>query len=164
MSRCSRAGPTSFSSPPRTATATISTLKHKINVDNMDHIAGRELELNEIGLCNLSFSRALVFEPYETNRTLGGFILVDKISNATVAAGLIRFALRRASNVHVQALDVNRTARAEAKHQKPCCLWFTGLSGSGKSTIANLAGEAPACDGAPHLYSRRRQCAPRPQS
>ncbi len=120
------------------ATATVSALKHKINVDNMDHIAGRDLELNEIGLCNLSFSRPLVFEPYETNRTLGGFILIDKITNATVGAGLVRFALRRASNVHVQALDVNRKARAEAKHQKPCCLWFTGLSGSGKSTIANL--------------------------
>ncbi len=120
------------------ATATISALKHKINVDNMDHIAGRDLELNEIGLCNLSFSRPLVFEPYETNRTLGGFILIDKFTHATVGAGLVLFALRRASNVHVQALDVNRKARAEAKHQKPCCLWFTGLSGSGKSTIANL--------------------------
>jgi bifunctional enzyme CysN/CysC len=122
----------------QTATATVTSLRHKINVESLDHSAGRQLELNEIGLVNLSFSRPLVFEPYETSHTLGSFLLIDKISNATVAAGMIRFALRRAINVHWQALDVDRKARAAAKHQKPCCLWFTGLSGSGKSTIANL--------------------------
>jgi bifunctional enzyme CysN/CysC len=122
----------------QTATATISALKHKINVDNLDHIAAHQLELNEIGFCNLSFSRPLVFEPYDVDRAMGGFILIDKISNATVGAGLIAFGLRRAANVHWQALSIDRAARAAAKHQRPCCLWFTGLSGSGKSTLANL--------------------------
>jgi bifunctional enzyme CysN/CysC len=122
----------------QTATATVSQLKHKVSVENLDHIAGRQLDMNEIGNCNLSFSRPLVFEPYETNASLGGFILIDKMSNETVAAGLIRFALRRATNIHWQSLDVDRAARSLIKGHKPCCLWFTGLSGSGKSTIANL--------------------------
>jgi bifunctional enzyme CysN/CysC len=122
----------------QTATATISQLKHKISVENLDHIAGRQLDMNEIGHCNLSFSRPLVFEPYDTNSSLGGFILIDKMSNDTVAAGLIRFALRRATNIHWQSLDVDRATRSLIKGHKPCCLWFTGLSGSGKSTIANL--------------------------
>jgi bifunctional enzyme CysN/CysC len=86
----------------------------------------------------VAFSRPLVFEPYETGRTLGGFILIDKITNATVAAGMVQFALRRSVNVHWQALDVDRKARAAIKLQRPRCFWFTGLSGSGKSTIANL--------------------------
>jgi bifunctional enzyme CysN/CysC len=122
----------------QTATATITQLKHKINVENLDHIAARQLEVNEIGNCNLSFSRPLVLEPYDTSSSLGGFILIDKMSNDTVAAGLIRFALRRATNIHWQRLDVDRAARSLIKGHKPCCLWFTGLSGSGKSTIANL--------------------------
>ena len=122
----------------QTATATITQLKHKISVDNLDHIAGRQLDMNEIGNCNLSFSRPLVFEPYETSSGLGGFILIDKMSNDTVAAGLIRFGLRRATNIHWQSLDVDRATRSVIKGHKPCCLWFTGLSGSGKSTIANL--------------------------
>jgi bifunctional enzyme CysN/CysC len=118
--------------------ATVTTLKHKINVDNLDQMAGRELDLNEIGFCTLSFSRPLVFEPYETDRSMGAFILIDKLSNATVGAGMIRYGLRRAENVHWQALSIDRGARASLKHQRPCCLWFTGLSGSGKSTLANL--------------------------
>jgi bifunctional enzyme CysN/CysC len=122
----------------QSATATVTAIKYKINVDNLDHIAGRQLELNEIALCNLSFSKPLVFEPYEHSRVLGGFILIDKITNATVAAGMVRFALRRAENVHWQSLDINRAVRASLKHQEPKCLWFTGLSGSGKSTVANL--------------------------
>ncbi len=122
----------------RTATATVSALKHKVDVDSLDEIAGRTLELNEVGLCNLAFDRPLAFDPYEENRTTGGFILVDKITNETVAAGLIRFALRRSTNIHWQSLDVDRAAHASLKGQKPCCLWFTGLSGSGKSTVANL--------------------------
>jgi bifunctional enzyme CysN/CysC len=122
----------------QTATATITQLKHKINIENLDHIAGRQLELNEIGNCNLSFSRPLVFEPYDRSRSLGSFILIDRMSNDTVAAGLIHFGLRRATNIHWQSLDVDRTARSLLKGHKPCCLWFTGLSGSGKSTIANL--------------------------
>ncbi len=135
----------------QTATGTISTLKHKINVDNFDHVAGKQLELNEIGLCNLSFSRPLVYEPYETSRAMGSFVLIDKLSNATVGAGLIRFGLRRAENVHWQALAINKKARAAAKHQKPCCLWFTGLSGSGKSTLANLLEKRLHADGR-HTY------------
>jgi bifunctional enzyme CysN/CysC len=122
----------------QTATATVSQLKHKISVENLDHIAGRQLDMNEIGSCNLSFSRPLVFDSYEANSGLGGFILVDKMSHETVAAGLIRFALRRATNIHWQSLDVDRTTRSLIKGHKACCLWFTGLSGSGKSTIANL--------------------------
>jgi bifunctional enzyme CysN/CysC len=120
------------------ATASITTLKHRINVDNLDQMAAKQLELNEIAVCNLSFSRPLAFDPYTQNRNTGGFILIDKLTNDTVAAGLIEFGLRRATNVHWQAIDVSREARSAAKHQKPCCLWFTGLSGSGKSTIANM--------------------------
>ena len=96
------------------------------------------LELNEIGFANLSAAAPIAFDPYAENRETGGFILIDRFSNQTVAAGMIRFALRRASNIHWQALSVDRSARARLKHQKPCVLWFTGLSGSGKSTIANL--------------------------
>jgi bifunctional enzyme CysN/CysC len=94
--------------------------------------------LNEIGVVNLSTGRPLVFEPYATNRALGGFILIDKLTFETVAAGMIDFALRRASNIHWQAVDVSKSARAASLHQVPRCIWFTGLSGSGKSTIANL--------------------------
>jgi bifunctional enzyme CysN/CysC len=122
----------------QTATANVTSLKHKINIETLEHVASRQLALNEIGLCNFSFSRPLVFESYEASREMGGFILIDKISNATVGAGLIRFGLRRAENVHWQALSIDRSARASAKHQRPCCLWFTGLSASGKSTLANL--------------------------
>ena len=119
-------------------TATVTHLRYKLNVDNLDHIAGRELALNDVGYCNLAFSKPIVFEPYAENRPMGGFILVDRVSNATVAAGMLQFGLRRASNIHWQALDVDRQARSALKGQAACCLWFTGLSGSGKSTIANL--------------------------
>lgn len=119
-------------------TVSISDLKHKVNVDTLDHVAGKTLELNEVGLCNLSLSRPLVFDPYKVNRDMGGFILIDKMTNYTVGAGMIEFGLRRATNIHWQALDVDKKARAEAKGQGPVCLWFTGLSGSGKSTVANL--------------------------
>jgi len=122
----------------QTATATISQLKHKISIDDLSHVAARQLDMNEIGNCNLSFSRPLVFETYDKCPDMGGFILIDKISKDTVAAGLIRFALRRATNLHWQSLDVDRATRSLIKGHKACCLWFTGLSGSGKSTIANL--------------------------
>lgn len=122
----------------QTAVAAVSALKHKINVDNLDHIAGPTLELNEAGFCNLSINKPLVFDPYKASRDGGGFILIDRLTNATVAAGMIEFGLRRATNIQWQALDVDRSARAALKHQKPCVLWFTGLSGSGKSTVANL--------------------------
>jgi bifunctional enzyme CysN/CysC len=104
----------------------------------MEQLAARTLELNAIGVANLSTDRSLVYEAYGENRTLGGFILIDKISNATVAAGMLHFALRRAENVHWQAIDVSRDRRAKLKNQKPAVVWLTGLSGAGKSTIANL--------------------------
>ena len=121
----------------QTVSASITALKHKVNVDTLEDQAGRQLTLNEIGLCNLATGRPIVFTPYERNRTLGSFILIDKISNQTVGAGMIRFGLRRAANVHWQAIDIDSAVRAKQKGQKPFCLWFTGLSGSGKSTIAN---------------------------
>jgi bifunctional enzyme CysN/CysC len=122
----------------RTVTASISALKHKINVNTLEHAAARQLELNEIGVCNLALDRAVAFDPYAENRDTGGFILIDRITNDTVGAGLVHFALRRAENIHWQALDVDRALRARQKNQKACILWFTGLSGAGKSTIANL--------------------------
>ena len=122
----------------QTVTATIQQPKYQVNVNTMEHLAAKTLDLNAIGLANLSTDKQIVFEPYEQNRTLGGFILIDKISNATVAAGMLNFSLRRAQNVHWQATDVSREFHAGLKNQKPAVLWFTGLSGAGKSTIANL--------------------------
>jgi len=119
-------------------TATVHGPKYQVNVNTLEHLAAKTLSLNAIGIANLSTDRPLVFEPYETSRELGGFILIDKISNATVAAGMLHFALRRSSNVHWQALDIDRAAHAHLKHQHPRLLWFTGLSGAGKSSIANL--------------------------
>jgi bifunctional enzyme CysN/CysC len=116
----------------------VTTLKHKVNVNTLEQVPGRELELNEIGVCNISLDRPVAFDPYEQNRDTGGFILIDRLSHETVGAGLIHFALRRAQNIHWQAVDVTRTARASQKGQQAAVLWFTGLSGAGKSTIANL--------------------------
>ena len=120
------------------ATATIAPLKYKLNVNTLEHVAATKLELNEIGVIDLELDRPIAFDAYEDNRDTGGFILVDRISNETVGAGMIRFALRRASNLRWQAVDVDKEARAGAKGQTPSALWFTGLSGAGKSTIANL--------------------------
>jgi bifunctional enzyme CysN/CysC len=111
--------------------------KYAINVNSMEHIAAKTLELNAIGVAEIIADKPLVFEPYATSRALGGFILIDKLTNATVAAGMLHFALRRAQNVHWQATDIGRESHAALKNQKPRVLWFTGLSGSGKSTIAN---------------------------
>ena len=111
--------------------------KYAINVNSMEHIAAKTLELNAIGVAEIIADKPLVFEPYATSRALGGFILIDKLTNATVAAGILHFALRRAQNVHWQATDIGRDSHAALKNQKPRVLWFTGLSGSGKSTIAN---------------------------
>jgi len=122
----------------QTVSATVQTPKYQVNVNTMEHLAAKTLELNAIGIANLSTDRPLVFEPYEKSRDLGGFILIDKFTNATVAAGTLHFALRRAQNVHWQALDITREKRADLKNQKAAVLWFTGLSGAGKSTIANL--------------------------
>jgi bifunctional enzyme CysN/CysC len=122
----------------QTVAATVAPLKYKINVNTMEHVAAKKLELNDIGVCGIELGKAVVFEPYSENRDLGGFILIDRITNTTVGAGLLHFALRRSQNVHWQALDVNKSARADLKAQKPCVIWFTGLSGAGKSTIANV--------------------------
>jgi bifunctional enzyme CysN/CysC len=118
--------------------ATVQAPKYEINVNTMDHLAAKTLTMNAIGVANLATDRPIIFESYEANRDLGGFILIDKLSNATVAAGMLHFALRRSQNVHWQALDISREARATLKNQRPAVLWFTGLSGAGKSTIANL--------------------------
>jgi bifunctional enzyme CysN/CysC len=122
----------------QTVTATVQAPKYQINVNTLEHLAAKTLELNAIGVVNLSTDRPVVFEPYASSRELGGFIIIDKLSNSTVAAGMIHFSLRRSQNIHWQALDISREARARLKNQKPAVLWFTGLSGAGKSTIANL--------------------------
>ena len=116
----------------------VTDLKHKVNVNTMEHTAAKQLELNEIGVCNIGLESRIAFDAYGSNRELGSFIIIDRITNNTVGVGMIDFALRRASNIHWQALDVNKAARAEMKLQRPAMLWFTGLSGSGKSTIANI--------------------------
>jgi bifunctional enzyme CysN/CysC len=117
--------------------ATVKEPKYTVNVNSMEHMAAKTLELNAIGVAEIATDKPIVFEPYADNRTLGGFILIDKISNRTVGAGMLHFSLRRAQNVHWQATDISRTDHAGLKNQKPRVLWFTGLSGSGKSTIAN---------------------------
>jgi len=122
----------------QTVAATVAPLKYKVNVNTLERTAATRLELNDIGVCGLELSKPVVFEPYQESRELGGFILIDRLTNATVGAGLLHFALRRAHNVHWQALDVDKRARAALKDQKASVLWFTGLSGAGKSTIANL--------------------------
>jgi len=122
----------------QTVTATVNPLKHRLDVVTLEHLAAERLELNDIGVCELELDRPLPFEPYESSRDLGGFILIDRLSNDTVAAGMLHFALRRSQNVQWQFLDVSKTARSALTRQRPCVVWFTGLSGAGKSTIANL--------------------------
>ncbi len=122
----------------RTVSVTVQPPKYEINVNTLDHLAARTLDLNAIGVAEITTDRPIVFEPYADSRTLGGFILIDKLTHATVAAGMLHFSLRRAQNVHWQALDISRDMRAVQKGQRPRVVWFTGLSGSGKSTIANL--------------------------
>ncbi len=122
----------------RTVGATVTEIKHRVDVNTQEHLAAKRLELNEVGYCNLSLDAPVAFEPYARNRALGGFILVDRYDNGTAGAGTLDFALRRAGNVHWQHLDVDKAARARQKGQVPKVLWFTGLSGAGKSTIANL--------------------------
>jgi bifunctional enzyme CysN/CysC len=122
----------------RTVTAQVTEPKYKVNVNTLEHLAAKRLELNEIGVCNLSLDAPIAFDPYTENHDLGGFILVDRISNRTVGAGMLHFALRRSQNIHWQALSVDRDSRAALKGQRGRVVWLTGLSGSGKSTIANL--------------------------
>jgi bifunctional enzyme CysN/CysC len=122
----------------RTVGASITEIKHRVDVNTQDHLAAKHLELNEVGFCNLHLDQPVAFEPYADSRELGGFILIDRQTNATVAAGTLNFALRRAANIHWQHLEVDKAARARSMGQAPRCVWFTGLSGSGKSTVANL--------------------------
>ncbi|MGO4778294.1 adenylyl-sulfate kinase, partial [Lysobacter sp. 2RAB21] len=122
----------------RTVAVSITEIKHKIDVNTQAQLAARQLELNEVAYCNLSLDQPIAFEAYRDNRGLGGFVLIDRQTNATVAAGTLDFALRRAENIHWQPVDVDKAARSRSKRQTPRCVWFTGLSGSGKSTIANL--------------------------
>lgn len=117
---------------------TIQPPKYQVNVNNMEQLAAKTLELNDIGVAEIATDQPIIFEPYGDNRDLGGFILIDKISNATVAAGMLHFCLRRSQNVHWQDVDIDRAAHALQKRQDPRVVWFTGLSGSGKSTIANM--------------------------
>ncbi|HYC67401.1 sulfate adenylyltransferase subunit CysN [Brevundimonas sp.] len=131
--------------------AQITDIKYKINVNTLEHLAGKTLELNEIAVCNLSVDQAIPFDAYRDNRTMGGFILIDRITNATVGAGMIHFALRRSQNIHWQTLDVSKANRAALKQQSPAVLWFTGLSGAGKSTIANLVEKRLLAEGR-HTY------------
>ncbi len=134
-----------------TVNAEIGHLKHKVNVNTLEHLAATRLELNEIGICNISLDKPIAFDPYKENRDTGGFILIDRLTNGTIAAGMIDFALRRASNIHMQAVDINKEVRAGQKKQKSCVLWLTGLSGSGKSTIANIV-EKKLCALDKHTY------------
>lgn len=122
----------------RTVNARVTTIKHKVDVNTQAELAARRLELNEVGYCNIDLDHAIAFEAYTDNRTLGGFVLIDRQTNATVACGMLDFALRRAANVHWQHTDLDKQARSLSKGQQARCLWFTGLSGAGKSTIANL--------------------------
>lgn len=134
-----------------TATATITDIKHEINVNTLEHAASKKLELNSIGICNINLDRQIAFDNYSDNHTTGSYILVDRITNNTVAAGTLNFALRRSQNIHMQAVDVDKQLRSELKAQKSCVLWFTGLSGSGKSTIANIVEKKLAAQGR-HTY------------
>ncbi|MBX3483763.1 sulfate adenylyltransferase subunit CysN [Phenylobacterium sp.] len=135
----------------RTVQAQVAEPKHKVNVNTLEKLAATRLELNEIGVCNLSLAAPIAFDPYAENKDLGGFILIDRITNRTVGAGMLHFALRRSHNIHWQATDVGKASRAAQKGQTPKVLWFTGLSGAGKSTIANLVEKRLHADGR-HTY------------
>ena len=132
-------------------TATVTALKYRLDVNTGAHLSTTTLAINEIGVANLSLSQPIPFEPYAVNRTLGGFILIDQMTFDTAGAGMIGFALRRAANLHWQSVDVDRATRARLMHQAPRCIWLTGLSGSGKSTIANLLERRLAAAGR-HTY------------
>jgi bifunctional enzyme CysN/CysC len=131
--------------------ARVTTLKHKVDVNTLEHMAAKTLGLNEIGMCNLATAAPVALDPYLENRETGAFILIDRFTNATAGAGMISFGLRRATNVHRQSLSVDKVARVHRNGHKPVILWFTGLSGSGKSTIANLV-EKELHGGGAHTY------------
>jgi bifunctional enzyme CysN/CysC len=138
-------------SAAKTMLAQVTSLKHKVDVNTFEQLAAKTLLLNEVGSVNFALAEPIAFDPYVDNHDTGGFILIDRFTNATVAAGMIDFGLRRATNLHWQALDINKGVRSEMKGQKPAVLWFTGLSGSGKSTIANLVERALVAQGR-HTY------------
>ncbi|CAM3378178.1 sulfate adenylyltransferase subunit CysN [Halomonas lysinitropha] len=121
----------------QTVSATVTDIKYQVNVNTLDHTAAKQLDLNAIGICTLSLNKAVAFDPYKENADTGGFILIDRMTNNTVGAGMLHFALRRSQNIHRQHVDIDKQARAVSKGQHPAVLWFTGLSGAGKSTIAN---------------------------
>lgn len=121
-----------------TVSASVTEPKYKVNVNTLEHLAAKQLALNEIGVCNLALDRPVPFDAYTQNRQMGGFILIDRLSNNTVGAGMLHFALRRAHNIHLQHVEIDKAARSQNKGQRPGVLWLTGLSGAGKSTIANL--------------------------
>jgi len=135
----------------KTTGSTVMHIKYRLDVNTGAHLAAKTIALNEIATVNVSFDRPVAFAPYRDNKRLGAFILIDKLTNETVGAGIIHFALWRSANVHWQALEVTKTARAAIKHQEPRCVWLTGLSGSGKSTIANLLEKRLHVDGR-HTY------------
>jgi bifunctional enzyme CysN/CysC len=143
--------------------ATVTEPKYKVNVNTLEHLAAKQLDLNEIGVCNSRSTAPVAFDPYTANRDTGGFILIDRLTNATVGAGMLHFALRRAHNIHLQHVDVDKSARRPAQGPEAAVLWFTGLSGAGKSTIANLVEKKLHAHGQAHLPARRRQRAPRPE-
>ncbi|MEL7019240.1 MAG: adenylyl-sulfate kinase, partial [Pseudomonadota bacterium] len=132
--------------------ATVTELRHKINVNTLDQLSGKTLELNEVGSTKLNLAQPIAFDPYTDNRTTGSFIVIDRRTNSTIGVGMIDHSLRRAQNIHWQDLEVVKESRAEQKLQKPCVLWFTGLSGSGKSTVANLV-EKRLFDLGRHTYT-----------
>ncbi|GHF18358.1 adenylyl-sulfate kinase [Kordiimonas sediminis] len=130
----------------------VTALKYKVNVNTLEHTAAKKLDLNEIGVCNLSLDSAIAFDAYAENPEMGSFIIIDRMTNTTVGVGMIDFALRRASNIHWQAMEVSKEARSDLKMQTPAILWFTGLSGSGKSTVANIV-EARLLGRGKHTYT-----------
>ena len=147
----------------RTTPASITDLKHRIDVNSQEKLAAKTLGLNEIGFCNLATTLPVAFDPYAENRDTGGFILIDRRTNETAGAGMIAHGLRRATNVHRHGYAVTRESHAALKHQKPAVLWFTGLSGAGKSTIANLVESRLHARGRPYRNARRRQRSARAQ-
>jgi bifunctional enzyme CysN/CysC len=122
----------------RTVSATVSPVKFRLDITTLEHVAAERLELNDIGVCELELDQPVAFEPFQDNRELGAFILIDRITHHTVGAGMLRFALRRSHNLHWQTLDINQQARAQLNGQRACVIWLTGYSGAGKTTIANL--------------------------
>ena len=131
----------------RTVRASVAAPKYRIDVNSFEHIAAKTLELNEIGVCTLTLDAPIAFDPYSENRDMGGFVLIDRTTNTTVAAGMLHFALRRSQNVHWQAVDIDKHARSAMNNHKPAVVWFTGISGAGKSSIANLVEKRLHADG-----------------